>query len=206
MTAHIIEGTDMNKPTLRLATIEDADAILAVYAPYVPTPVTFEETVPSTHEFRTRTAKTLETYPYLVAELNDKIVGFAYAHPLREREAYQWNAELSVYVSPSATKHGLGTKLYTALMSLIQAQGIKAAYGVVTAPNEASNHLHKTLGFERQYVQKNAGYTCGAWHDMQWYVKYLGGFGENPTPPIPFPQLQATQPQAVEDILRQANA
>lgn len=193
-------------PHIRLATIADSDVILAIYAPYIETPITFEEEVPSPDEFRARTASILTKHPYLVAEdEHGTLLGYAYAHPLRERAAYQWLNELSVYLAPEAKGNGLGTALYTALLELIAAQGVKAAYGVVTYPNAASDALHTHLGFELAWHQKHSGYTCGTWHDMSWYVKELAGFEDNPTAPLPFPELLAQQPQLVEDVLAKAN-
>lgn len=193
-------------PHIRLATPDDSDAILAIYAPYIETPITFEEEVPSADEFRARTASILAKHPYLVAEdETGNLLGYAYAHELRERAAYQWLNELSVYLLHEAKGKGLGTALYSALLELIAAQGIKAAYGVVTYPNAASDALHKKLGFELAWHQKHSGYTCETWHDMSWYVKKLAEFEDNPTAPIAFPELLAQQPQLIEDILARAN-
>ena len=87
---------------IRLAVPEDAAALLAFYAQSIDTPVTFEYTLPSEEEFRSRILETRRNYPYLVAEENGRVVGYAYAHALRERLAYQWMAELSVYLDASA--------------------------------------------------------------------------------------------------------
>lgn len=192
---------------IRLATTADSDALLAIYTPYIETPITFEEVVPSAEVFRARMAAILEKYPYLVAE-NDAgaPVGYAYAHELRERIAYQWNAELSVYLAPKAKGYGLGKALYQCLIELLAAQGIKAVWGVVTYPNAASDALHASLGFELMGRQKNAGYKSGAWHDMSWYVKYLAPFENEPGPPMAFPELCAQEPKLVEDVLAGATA
>ena len=123
---------------IRLASADDADGIRAVYAPFVDTPVTFEEEVPSCEAYRKRIESICEKYPCLVAEEDGRIVGFAYAHELRERIAFQWNAELSVYLAPAAQGRGAGSSLYTALLELLRLTGIKAVYGVVTSPNPAS--------------------------------------------------------------------
>lgn len=194
-------------PHIRLATAADSDAILAIYAPYIETPITFEEEVPSATEFQARTAAIKAKYPYLVAEDgNGAILGYAYAHELRERAAYQWVAELSIYLAPQAKRQGLGRVLYATLIELLHAQGIKAAYGVVTYPNAASDALHTSLGFKLGWHQKHAGYTCGEWHDMSWYVKELAEFEENPVAPIAFPELCETHPKLVSDIVFNANA
>lgn len=197
----------MSTPTIRLATSVDAEAILGIYAPYIATSITFEEEVPSHEAFQQRTDNVLEKHPYLVAELDGEVVGYAYAHELREREAYQWNSELSVYLAPAAQGHGLGSVLYNALIELCAARGIKAVYGIVTSPNEPSRILHEKLGFSVMGHQRHAGYTCGAWHDVTWYVKYLTDeFEDGPAAPTPFPKLIEQQPETVEDVIAKANA
>ncbi len=197
----------MSKPKIRIAASTDAEAIRAIYAPYIATSVTFEETVPTPEAFQARTDKVLTTYPYLVAELDGKIVGYAYAHELREREAYQWNAELSVYLAPEAQGHGLGRVLYQALIDACQACGIKVVFGIVTSPNEPSARLHAALGFESAFTWRHAGYTCDQWRDVTWYVKYLTDtFEDAPSTPTPFPTLLAIEPETVAGILEKANA
>ena len=126
----------MTTPVIRLATSADSDAILGIYAPYIDTSITFEEEAPTREAFQVRTDGVLAAHPYLVAELDGKVVGYAYAHELRERGAYRWNSELSVYLAPAAQGHGLGAVLYRALIELCAAQGIKAVYGIVTSPND----------------------------------------------------------------------
>ncbi len=196
----------MNTPIIRPATSADAEAIRAIYAPYIATSITFEETVPTPEAFQARTDKALATYPYLVAELEGKVVGYAYAHELREREAYQWNAELSVYLAPEAQGHGLGRVLYQALIDACQACGIKVVFGIVTSPNEPSARLHAALGFEVVFAWRKAGFTCNHWRDVTWYAKYLTDeFEDNPAAPTPFPVLLAEKPAAVQAILDKAN-
>lgn len=197
----------MSTPVIRLATSADSDAILDIYKPYIFTSITFEEQVPSRDAFQARTDGVLASHPYLVAEIDGKVVGYAYAHELRERGAYQWNSELSVYLAPAAQGHGLGRVLYRALMALCAAQGIKAVYGIVTSPNIPSQHLHEGFGFEVMGHQRHAGFTCGAWHDVTWYVKYLSEtFEDDPAAPTPFPVLCESEPRIVQEILDQANA
>ena len=185
----------MTTPVIRLATSADSDAILDIYTPYIETPITFEEDVPSREAFQARTDDILATHPFLVAELDGAIVGYAYAH------------ELSVYLAPAAQGHRLGSALYRALIDSCAAQGIKVVYGIVTSPNAPSERLHNAFGFEVMGLQRHAGFTCGAWHDVTWYVKYLADvFDDNPAAPVPFPQLCCTQPETVGRILDAANA
>ena len=178
---------------IRLASADDADGIRAVYAPFVDTPVTFEEEVPSCETYRERIERICEKYPCLVAEEGGRIVGFAYAHELRERIAFQWNAELSVYLAPAA------------LIELLRLTGIKAVYGVVTSPNAASERLHHAFGFALMGVQPHAGFTCGAWHDVSWYVREIAPFEDAPAPPAPFPTYASAHPDQVSEVIARAN-
>ena len=192
--------------TVRLATEADAAGILAVYAPYIrDTAVTFETETPSLDAFRCRMAPIIGDYPYLVVEEDGSIVGFAYAHELRERIAFQWNAELSVYLAPAAQGRGAGSSLYTALLELLRLTGIKAVYGVVTSPNPANERLHSAFGFALMGVQPHAGFTCGAWHDVAWYVREIAPFEDAPAPPAPFPAYASAHPDQVNGVIARAN-
>lgn len=193
------------QPHIRLASADDADGIRAVYAPFVDTPVTFEEEVPSCETYRERIERICEKYPCLVAEEGGRIVGFAYAHELRERIAFQWNAELSVYLAPTTQGRGAGSCLYAALLELLRLTGIKAAYGVVTSPNPASERLHRAFGFALMGVQPHAGFTCGAWHDVSWYVREIAPFEDEPAPPAPFPSYASAHPEQVSEVIARAN-
>ncbi|MDO4841220.1 MAG: GNAT family N-acetyltransferase [Phoenicibacter congonensis] len=195
----------MSEPLIRLATVDDSDAILAIYEPYISTSITFEETVPRADAFRERVATILKKYPYLVAEIDGEVVGYAYAGAFRERQAYQWNAELSVYLTPKAQGFGLGKRLYACIIELVKLQGVKVLYGIVTCPNEASRKLHERFDFELSLLQKNAGYSCGEWRDVKWYVRYLTDeFEDNPKPPIPFPKFLEENTSLVEEIIANA--
>lgn len=191
---------------IRFAGEADADGIRAVYAPYIDTPVTFEEEVPDREEFLARVRAIRSRYPYLVAEADGDVIGFAYAHELRERIAFQWNAELSVYLAPHARKRGIGRALYGTLIELLRLQGVKAVYGVVTSPNLASERLHESFGFALMGVQPHAGFTCGTWHDMNWFVKEIAPFEDAPAPPVPFPSFAHTHRTQVDSVLAKANA
>ena len=167
---------------LRIAGGRDAEALLAIYAAYIDTPITFEYALPSAAEFRARIESVSGTYPYLVRESGGVIEGYAYAHRYRERAAYQWGAELSVYVDRHAHGRGLGTKLYTALLDLLRLQGVRTVYGVVTQPNEKSGRLHTAMGFTVAGIVHAAGYKNGAWHDVTTFEKLIGGFDGTPEP------------------------
>ncbi len=167
----------------RFATVADTEEILAIYRQYIDTSITFEYTLPSVAEFRERIASIARFYPYLVAVEDGNIVGYAYAHAAFERAAYQWDAEFSVYVDRDFVGRGLGRALYRRLIALSRMQGIHIAYGKVTTPNEASDALHLSMGFERLAVFENVGYKNGAWHGVTWYALVLCEFEDAPTPP-----------------------
>ena len=190
---------------IRLSSADDAGGIRAVYAPFVDTPVTFEEEAPSCETYRERIVRIREKYPCLVAEEGGRIVGFAYAHELRERIAFQWNAELSIYLAPAAQGQGAGSRLYAALIELLRLMGIKAVYGVVTSPNPASERLHRAFGFALMGTQPHAGFTCGAWHDVAWYVREIAPFEDEPAPPAPFPSYASAHPDQVSEVIARAN-
>ena len=191
---------------VRLATREDAEALRAVYAPYVETPVTFDITAPTSEEFAARMDNAMPTHPCLVLEQGGCIVGFAHAHAQASRAAYRWNAELSVYLAPESQGRGWGRVLYDALLKLLRAQGMKSAYGLVTVPNAASERLHEGFGFQRCWVQPHAGWKTGSWHDVAWYVKELAPFDDDPADPAPFDELARTRADLVQQVLADANA
>lgn len=187
---------------IRLATPEDASAILDIYAPYInDTVITFEVKVPSTADFSRRAEKIMARFPYIVVERNGRIAGYAYAHPAGEREAYQWNAELSVYVHGDFQRRGLGSRLYSALIELLSLMGYRNLYAVITMPNEASVAMHRRLGFKPLAVHKNAGYKLGKWHDVAWLEKNLGPYGPEPEPPL---SINGLAPELIRRILEKA--
>ena len=174
---------------MRFVTGEDAAALLRIYAQYIDTPITFECRLPTVEEFAGRVASICAGYPYLVWEEQEKIVGYAYAHRQKEREAYQWNAELSVYLDGDFTSRGIGKALYDALIKILRLQGIKTVYGIVTLPNEKSEQLHERMGFHIAGTCRCTGYKCGAWHDVRWFEKQIAPYEENPAPVCPVSEL-----------------
>ena len=183
---------------LRFALPEDVSALLDIYAHYLPTTVTFEYTLPSPAEFARRVAQVSTVYPYLVLVDNQRILGYSYAHPIAERAAYGWGAELSIYLHPGAAGQGLGKRLYQILMELLRQQGVKTVYGLVASPNPASESLHQSLGFQLMGVQHKAGYKNGRWIDLLWYEKPLGPYTPEPSPVIPVKRLPQRR---LQDIL-----
>ena len=165
---------------IRFATVYDTNALLEIYNQYIDTTITFEYTLPTSQEFAKRITDISKDYPYLVCEDKGKIIGYAYAHRHMEREAYQWNAELSIYLDKNCTSKGLGRKLYTILMDILKLQGIKTVYGCVTSPNEKSERLHEAMGFRTIGIYSNAGYKCGKWQNVKWFEKEIAPYELEP--------------------------
>lgn len=185
---------------IRMATAADTAELLAIYGQYIDTSITFEYELPTQAEFAARIAEILAEYPYLVWQEDGKILGYAYAHRHMERAAYQWNAELSVYLDRDARGRGLGRRLYGALMELLRLQGVLTAHALVTSPNPASQALHESMGFGLTAVHRLAGYKNGAWRDVLWYEKELAPRGPDPAAPVPLSGLPRPQVAAVLEV------
>ena len=154
---------------IRFAAEADAPALLAIYAQYIETGITFEYELPSREEFARRIREFGGTYPYLIWEEDGRIVGYAYAHRQAERAAYQWNAELTVYVRRGREGLGIGTALYGALIPKLREMGLVNLYGVLGLPNPGSEALHRHFGFTRQGLYPRMGFKLGEWHDVAQY-------------------------------------
>ena len=178
---------------IRMATVEDAPALLDIYAPYVKnTAITFEYEVPSLEEFRERIRHTLEKYPYLVAvQENDAIVGYAYAGAFKGRAAYGWAIETSIYVKENEHGKGIGKKLYQALEELLKKQHILNLNACITYPNPDSISFHEKQGYRQVAHFTKCGYKLGKWHDMIWMEKMIGEHEEQPEPVLSITEIQA---------------
>jgi phosphinothricin acetyltransferase len=170
-------------PTIRLATPDDAEPVQAVYAPYCHTPISFETGPPSVEEMRGRLAKVLGPYPWLVCEEGGAVLGYAYATQHRERAAYRWSVDTSVYVRQGRQRRGVGRALYTSLLALLPLQGYANAYAGVTLPNPASVGLHEAMGFRPVGVYEQVGFKYGVWHDVAWFQRLLQPRVADPPPP-----------------------
>lgn len=184
---------------IRFAEQTDSEKLLKIYEMYIDTPITFEYRLPSQNAFKDRIKQIKNEYPYLLYEENGKIAGYAYAHRQGSREAYQWNAELSIYIDKEYAARGIGKKLYTALTELLRRQGIKTLYAVITLPNEKSEGFHKNMGFRCVGIHHNAGYKCGRWHDVGHFEKEIAPYCENPSRFMPVSVLSGEE---IKDILQ----
>ena len=176
---------------IRTATPKDAPALLKIYAPYVErTAITFEYDVPSEQEFAERISNILAQYPYLVAEEDNEILGYAYASAFKTRAAYAWSAETSIYVKTGLGKQGIGTALYRALEEYLSIQNVCNLCACIAYPNPPSIAFHERFGYRTVAHFHASGYKLNAWHDMVWMEKALCPHTIPPKPFIPFPELQ----------------
>ena len=159
---------------LRPFTVNDSQGILNIYSKYVEqTAISFEYETPDIAEFESRLRLISNTYPFLVAEGNNKILGYAYANRFRGRKAYDFIVESSVYVSKDAKQKGIGTALYSLLFNELKEKTIKEVVGVVTLPNNASCKFHERLGFKDAGTIKRAGFKFEKWWDIRFYQKSI---------------------------------
>lgn len=179
---------------IRLANTSDCAAILDIYAHYVQhTSITFEYDVPSVSEMEKRMLSAMSKYPYLVAEVNGKIAGYAYATDFRYRSAYQWSPECTIYLHHEEKGKGTGYKLYTALFDALRLQGYYNVFGGVALPNEGSVALHRKCGFREIGLYENIGYKHGQWHSTLWFQLVLQPHADAPAPPRAAQELFADE-------------
>lgn len=186
------------KIKLRIATVEDAQELLGIYTPFIEkTAVTFEYEIPTVEEFAGRIAQVLEAYPYLVAQIDGEVVGYAYAGKFKPRIGYRWAVETSVYVNESKKKMGIGKKLYQALEEILKLQRILNMNACVAYPNIADEHLtnnsaefHKRLGFRVVGEFYQSGYKFNRWYNMIWVEKHIGAHVENQPPILLFNEVR----------------
>lgn len=172
----------MKSATIRSANPDsDAAACAAIYAPYVgASAISFEEEPPDAAELAERIVRTSKTHPWLIAEHDGEVVGYAYGCPHRSRAAYRWAADVSVYVAAEEREKGHGRALYVELLERLRRQRFQVACAGVTLPNEASVALHENLGFVAVGVYRRIGWKAGAWRDVGWWQLELEPTGEGP--------------------------
>lgn len=177
---------------LRLATLSDGPALAAIYRPSVVARVTsFELDPPDAAEMGRRVERCLARTPWLVAERDAVVVGYAYAGMHRERPAYQWSVETSAYVRDDAHRSGVARALYTSLFAILALQGFRNAYAGITLPNVASVGFHESFGFTRVGVYHGVGWKFGVWHDVLWLERAILPRVTEPAPPAPLVTLRA---------------
>lgn len=178
----------MNNYEIRTVTVADARRLLEIYSYYVEnTVITFEYEPPTLEEFESRISNTLQKYPYLCILQEGVIQGYAYAGPFRTRAAYQWTAEMTIYLAPNAQKRGLGRILYEALEIRLKEMGILNLYACIGYPQTEDEYLtrnsanfHEHMGYTKIGQFHNCGYKYGRWYDMVYMEKIIG---EHACPP-----------------------
>ena len=166
---------------IRSVTLDDARAVSQIYAPSVSEAATsFETVAPDAAEIQRRIQDKTPKFPWLVFEADGKVLGYAYGSEHRTRQAYQWSADVSVYIHDRAQHRGVGRALYTVLLDLLRRQGYFNAYAGITQPNPGSVRLHESMGFTPVGVYSRVGFKFGRWHDVLWLHLRLS---EEPLPP-----------------------
>lgn len=173
---------DKSKAVIRLATVEDAPKLLEIYRYYVEsTAITYEYDVPSLEEFEKRIENVLKNFPYLVAEQDGTILGYAYASKFHERAAYQWSVEMSIYLDKDQKRNGLGRMLYEELEKRLKAQGILNLYACIGYPEKEDEYLtydsvrfHEKMGYKLIGEFHKCGKKFDRWYNMVWMEKIIG--------------------------------
>lgn len=194
---------------VRAAAPEDAEQLLEIYTPFVISEdsslsnVSFELAAPDVEEFRQRIQDISKQFPYLVGEVNGQILGYVYCHPYRERLAYQWAVEVTIYLAPAGQGKGLGRLLYETMEKLLCLQGVTMAYSCITVGNDHSIKMHEALGYRLIGTFTNSGYKNGQWLDTVWLEKQL-----QPCPKQPdnIKSWWELDPDAVAAVLTEATA
>lgn len=181
---------------VRVAEPNDAAAVREIYAPYIEkTAISFEMHVPTVEEMRARIEEKLRFYPWLIAELDDEVVGYIYGGRFAPRAAYLWSVESSLYVSIHHRRNGIGRVMYDRLLPILQRQRFRMVYAGIALPNEASAGLHEAVGFRKVANFENAGFKFDAWHAVGWWAMDLCpelAANEKMEEPIPFPKVDAS--------------
>ena len=185
---------------LRVASPQDAPALLDLYAPYVrKTAITFEYQVPSVEEFSQRISHTLQKYPFLAAEKDGHLIGYAYAGSFHARPAYDWAVETSIYVDRLCCKKGVGRLLHDALQAALFTQGICNMNACIACPaGETDKYLtrnslqfHAHMGYRLVGEFSACGYKFGRWYNVAWMEKHIRPHLTNQPPVLPFFEIRA---------------
>ena len=184
---------------IRVARESDVAALRDIYAPYVErTAVSFEYEAPDAATFAGRIRHVQEKYPYLVAESNGELLGYAYAGSFHSREAYSWSAEASIYLRMDCRRMGVGSALYRALEAALRAMGVRRLYASIAVPDEPDEHLtldsvrfHAAMGYHTVGEFHHCGWKFGRWYSTVWMEKVLDPDTSAPSPLKSFRELDA---------------
>ena len=175
---------------IRAAAMQDVPAILEIYRPYIlETAYTFEYEVPSLEAFRQRFLAITAEHPWLVWEEAGEILGYAYGEKAFGRAAFQWDADLAIYLRPECHGRGIGRALYTAVEEILRQQGYLVAYGVVTSSNTGSCAFHRAMGYRELAEFPACGWKFDRWYGVTWFEKRLQD-GDPAKPPVSWRELE----------------
>lgn len=178
-----------------MATLQDAEHLLAIYAPYVTSSaITFEYTIPTLEEFKSRMQTTMQRFPYLVILQNNKVCGYAYASFFKPRAAYDRAVETTIYLDQDCKGSGLGKKLYLALEAVLKQQHVINLNACITPASPpyvdgTSVLFHQKLGYSKVAHFTKCGYKFEQWFDVIWMEKFINEHSVNPPPFIPISEL-----------------
>jgi phosphinothricin acetyltransferase len=185
--------------TIRLANTSDASSILDIYSWYILNSATsFETEVPTIDNFSQRIISHGQNWPWLVYESDGIVAGYAYASGHRERAAYQWSVESSIYMNDRFQQKGIASILYETLFRILAFQNCRNVYAGITLPNEKSIRFHEKMGFKKIADYKNIGFKSGHWHTVSWYELQLNDDDEAPGP---FIRLKEIEPAKIRSFL-----
>lgn len=185
---------------IRNAGIDDIEAILNIYAPYIKdTVVTFEYDIPSIEEFTERFLQITKKDPWIVCEIDNEIAGYAYNAPLFERTAFSWDTEFSVYINSKYHSMNIGSTLYKCLLDISSLQGYYNIYSLIESSNTASLNLHYKLGFKEITSMENIGFKHDGWRSLTWMLLSLHEYDRPLNFPISYNQLDVC---TVNDIFK----
>ena len=166
---------------IRLARKSDSQSILRIYAPYIEkTAISFETVIPTESEFADRIETICKQYPYLVYLVDNLIVGYAYASQHKERNAYRYDVNVSIYVFPEYHGSGVAYRLYECLFKILKEMGYYNVYAGYTLPNDKSMKFHNKFGFSLVGTYHKTGYKFEQWHDVAWLEKVINETTEKP--------------------------
>lgn len=197
----------MNDVKIHIAGEKDAPALLDIYAPYIKeTAITFEYTVPPVVEFAERIQSTTRDFPWLVCEIDGKTAGYAYASHFKTRAAFQWDAEMSIYLSPEFHRLGIASALYSCLENILKEQGYLNLYALITHPHPVSEGFHSSRGYRTVGIYHNTGNKFDKWYDLIVMEKQLAALPDQPTPCKTYHELNkeyvSEQIRLTEDKIR----
>jgi phosphinothricin acetyltransferase len=179
---------------MRLAVEGDSEAIAAIYRPYVETSrISFEEEPPDAAEIARRMASTL--HPWLVAEEDGRVLGYASSSPYHRRPAYRWTVETGIYLCAEAQGRGLGRALLWSLIELLTRQGYVTAIAAIALPNPVSIALHEGLGFVAAGTYRGVGFKLDQWTDVSLWQRDLSPRSAAPAEPLPASTIETISPE-----------